>query len=211
MSSAEVWASRSSVASFAVSNCELQSASIPLTGCIFALEWLVITATIANHFPFASSREQAFRTFGVVMVTPVAAIASSRAMTAVSKLSAALPFKPFAHTVRSAICRRQTYAKLTDMQRDGTLRHVEGSAPRPVAFTEPHSLSNDQRRYLLTVWHEIWRTGRYAHENPAGQMLQQRIIPEPVDLNRVVKYNLLTEVYRTSSNDLTISSPRQHV
>ena len=39
-----------------------------------------------------------------------------------------------------------TYARLTasDMQQDGTLRCVEGSAPRPVA-SPSHSGSNDQR------------------------------------------------------------------
>ena len=39
-----------------------------------------------------------------------------------------------------------TYAKLTasDMQRDRTLRYVEGSAPRPVA-SPSHTGSNDQR------------------------------------------------------------------
>ena len=42
---------------------------------------------------------------------------------------------PSGRTARSAICRQPNYAKLSapDTQRDGTLRYVEGSAPRPVA------------------------------------------------------------------------------
>ena len=44
-----------------------------------------------------------------------------------------------------------TYAKLTAsaMQRDGTLRYVEGSAPRPVA-SPSHTGSNDQRALPIT-------------------------------------------------------------
>jgi putative transposase len=40
---------------------------------------------------------------------------------------------PSGRTVRSAICRPLSLPSVSGMQRDGALRYVEGSAPRPVA------------------------------------------------------------------------------
>ena len=51
---------------------------------------------------------------------------------------------PFAHTARSAICRRQLTQSSQRPTCNGTLRYVEGFAPRPVA-SPSHTGSNDQR------------------------------------------------------------------
>jgi len=56
-------------------------------------------------------------------------------------------------TAVSVISRQRLYANRSapDTQRDGTLRYTEGSAPRPVAFTEPNGLKSTRdsaRRWM---------------------------------------------------------------
>jgi hypothetical protein len=59
----------------------------------------------------------------------------------------------------------------------------------------------------MTVWRKFGELDVTCLKTVQEQKLQQRFIREPVDLNRAVNYDILTEVDRTSSNDITHIEP----
>ena len=59
---------------------------------------------------------------------------------------------------------------------------------------------NAQRRLLRPYGARYDELNAKHLNNLQGQLLQQRIIRQPIDLVRAIDYDILTEVYRTKSD-----------